>query len=80
MAQQMERGEWRAGKGSEERKGGKCTEGANEGSGRERGKRGKKGGSVRLRYIAPLSAALERRVAHILGTLVRLSFPRQRAG
>jgi len=36
--------------------------------------------SVRLRYIAPLSPELERRVAHILGTLVRLSFPRQRAG
>jgi len=36
--------------------------------------------AVRLRYIAPLSPELERRVAHILGTLVRLSFPRQRAG
>ena len=36
--------------------------------------------SVRLRYVAPLSPELERRVAHILGTLVRLSFPRQRAG
>lgn len=36
--------------------------------------------SVRLRYIAPLAPALERRVAHILGTLVRLSFPRQSAG
>ena len=36
--------------------------------------------SVRLRYIAPLPEALEQRIAHILGTLVRLSFPRQRAG
>ena len=36
--------------------------------------------SVRLRYIAPLPEAFEQRVAHILGTLVRLSFPRQRAG
>ena len=31
--------------------------------------------SVRLRYIAPLPEAFEQRVAHILGTLVRLSFP-----
>ena len=36
--------------------------------------------SVRLRYLAPLAPELEERVAHILGTLVRLSFPRQRAG
>jgi len=36
--------------------------------------------SIRLRYIAPLPEALEQRVAHVLGTLVRLSFPRQRAG
>ena len=36
--------------------------------------------SVRLRYIAPLPEAFEQRIAHILGTLVRLSFPRQRAG
>jgi len=35
--------------------------------------------SVRLRYIAPLEPGLEQRVAHILGTLVRLSFPQQRA-
>ena len=35
--------------------------------------------SVRLGYIAPLPSALEERVAHILGTLVRLSFPRQKA-
>ena len=35
--------------------------------------------SVRLGYVAPLPAELERRVAHILGTLVRLSFPRQAA-
>ena len=32
--------------------------------------------SVRLRYVAPLPEALEQRIAHILGTLVRLSFPR----
>jgi four helix bundle protein len=31
--------------------------------------------SVRLRYVAPLPAAFEQRIAHILGTLVRLSFP-----
>ena len=36
--------------------------------------------SVRLRYIAPLPEAFEQGIAHILGTLVRLSFPRQRAG
>jgi len=36
--------------------------------------------AVRLRYVAPLPEALERRVAHIIGTLVRLSFPRQGAG
>ena len=36
--------------------------------------------SVRLRYVAPLPEAFEQRVAHILGTLVRLSFPRQGAG
>ena len=36
--------------------------------------------SVRLQYIAPLPGVLEERIAHILGTLVRLSFPRQRAG
>ena len=35
--------------------------------------------SVRLGYVASLPAELERRVAHILGTLVRLSFPRQAA-
>jgi len=36
--------------------------------------------SVRLRYIAPLPAELEHRIAHTLGTLVRLSFPRQMRG
>ena len=36
--------------------------------------------SVRLLYIAPLSEALERRIAHIIGTLVRLSFPLQNNG
>ena len=36
--------------------------------------------AVRLRYIAPVPQELEQRIAHILGTLVRLSFPRQRAG
>ena len=36
--------------------------------------------SVRLRYIAPLSPELESRISCIIGTLVRLSFPRQRAG
>ena len=36
--------------------------------------------SVRLRYIAPLPAAFEDRIGRILGTLVRLSFPRQGAG
>jgi len=35
--------------------------------------------SVRLGYLAPLPAELEGRIAHILGTLVRLSFPRQAA-
>ena len=35
--------------------------------------------SVRLGYLAPLPEELERRVAHILGTLVRLSYPRQAA-
>lgn len=35
--------------------------------------------SVRLRYLAPLPAELEERIAHILGTLVRLSFPRRAA-
>jgi four helix bundle protein len=35
--------------------------------------------SVRLGYVAPLPAELEGRVEHILGTLVRLSFPRQAA-
>jgi four helix bundle protein len=35
--------------------------------------------AVRLGYVAPLPAELEGRVAHILGTLVRLSFPRQAA-
>ena len=34
--------------------------------------------SVRLRYIAPLSEALVSRIAHVTGTLVRLSFPRQK--
>ena len=32
--------------------------------------------SVRLRYIAPLAPELEQRVAHIIGTLVRLSYPK----
>ena len=32
--------------------------------------------AVRLGYLAPLSPALEARVRRILGTLVRLSFPR----
>jgi four helix bundle protein len=36
--------------------------------------------SVRLRYIAPLPEAFEDRIERIIGTLVRLSFPRQRAG
>lgn len=35
--------------------------------------------AVRLGYIAPPSAELEARVAQILGTLVRLSFPRRAA-
>jgi hypothetical protein len=36
--------------------------------------------SMRLRYIAPLPEAFEDRIERIMGTLVRLSFPRQRAG
>ena len=36
--------------------------------------------AVRLRYIAPLPDAFEDRIERIIGTLVRLSFPRQRAG
>ena len=35
--------------------------------------------AVRLGYVAPLPAELERHIEHILGTLVRLSFPRQAA-
>lgn len=35
--------------------------------------------SVRLQYLPPLPAELEERIAHILGTLVRLSFPRRAA-
>ena len=35
--------------------------------------------SVRLGYVGPLPAELESRIAHILGTLVRLSFPRRAA-
>ena len=35
--------------------------------------------AVRLGYVAPLPGSLEQRVAQILGTLVRLSFPRQAA-
>ena len=35
--------------------------------------------AVRLGYLAPLPAELERRIAQILGTLVRLSFPRRAA-
>ena len=35
--------------------------------------------SVRLGYVAPLPEPLERRIAHIIGTLVRLSFPRKQA-
>ena len=35
--------------------------------------------AVRLGYISALPAELERRIAHIVGTLVRLSFPRQAA-
>jgi len=31
--------------------------------------------AVRFRYIAPLPESLLRRIAHITGTLVRLSFP-----
>ena len=33
--------------------------------------------SVRLRYLPPLRAELEDRIQRILGTLYRLSFPRQ---
>jgi hypothetical protein len=33
--------------------------------------------SVLLRYLSPLDAALEARVQRIIGTLYRLSFPRQ---
>ena len=35
--------------------------------------------AVRFRYIAPLPQPLLERIAHITGTLVRLSFPRQAA-
>lgn len=35
--------------------------------------------SVRLGYVAPLPAELERRIEQIIGTLVRLSFPRRAA-
>ena len=35
--------------------------------------------AVRLGYVAPLPSELERRIAHILGTLVRLSFPSRAA-
>jgi four helix bundle protein len=35
--------------------------------------------SIRLGYIAPLRPGLERRISQILGTLVRLSFPRPTA-
>ena len=35
--------------------------------------------AVRLGYVALLPPELERRVAHILGTLVRLSFPQRAA-
>ena len=35
--------------------------------------------SVRLRYLPPLDAALEDRIQRIIGTLYRLSFPRQAA-
>jgi four helix bundle protein len=33
--------------------------------------------SVRLRYLPPLSAELEDRIQRIIGTLYRLSFPKQ---
>ena len=33
--------------------------------------------AVRFRYIAPPPHTLEQRIAHITGTLVKLSFPRQ---
>jgi four helix bundle protein len=35
--------------------------------------------SMRLGYVAPLRPDLERRISQILGTLVRLSFPRATA-
>jgi hypothetical protein len=35
--------------------------------------------SVLLRYLPPLDAGLEDRIQRILGTLYRLSFPRQTA-
>ena len=35
--------------------------------------------SVRLRYLPPLGEQLEQRIQRILGTLYRLSFPRQGA-
>jgi four helix bundle protein len=35
--------------------------------------------SVRLRYLPPLSAKLEDRIQRIIGTLYRLSFPKQAA-
>ena len=35
--------------------------------------------SLRLRYLSPLSAELEDRIQRIIGTLYRLSFPRQAA-
>ena len=35
--------------------------------------------SVRLRYLPPLSAELEDRIQRIIGTLYRLSFPKQAA-
>jgi hypothetical protein len=36
--------------------------------------------SVRLRYLPALEAELEACIQHLLGTLYRLSFPRQAAG
>jgi hypothetical protein len=35
--------------------------------------------AVRLRYIASPPQTLEQRIAHIIGTLVKLSFPRPAA-
>jgi hypothetical protein len=35
--------------------------------------------AVRLRYIGPLPQELECRIAHITGTLVKLSFPSRAA-